>query len=48
MRPLIATNKGNRWFLVFGFEKNERVNIDWEELGALQDITADFLARTAP
>ncbi|HUW97392.1 MAG TPA: type II toxin-antitoxin system RelE/ParE family toxin [Acidiferrobacter sp.] len=48
VRTLIATNKGNRWFFVFGFEKNERANIDWEELGALQDIAADLLARTAP
>ncbi len=23
-RTLVATNKGNRWFFVFGFEKNER------------------------
>ncbi len=46
-RTLIATNKGNRWFFVFGFEKNERANIDSEELGALQDLAADLLVRTA-
>ncbi|MHB1565855.1 MAG: type II toxin-antitoxin system RelE/ParE family toxin [Acidiferrobacter sp.] len=46
-RTLIATNKGNRWFFVFGFEKNERANISSEELGALQDVAADLLARTA-
>ena len=40
VRTLIATNKGNRWFFVFGFEKNERANIDSEELGALQDLAA--------
>jgi hypothetical protein len=27
-RTLVATNKGNRWFFVFGFEKSERANID--------------------
>lgn len=26
-RTLIATNKGSRWFFVFGFEKNERANV---------------------
>ena len=46
-RTLVATNKGTRWFFVFGFEKNERANISDEELEALQDIAADLLARTA-
>ncbi|MEI8162138.1 MAG: type II toxin-antitoxin system RelE/ParE family toxin [Betaproteobacteria bacterium] len=31
-RTLIATNKGDRWFFVFGFEKNERANIGDDEL----------------
>jgi len=43
---LVATNKGDRWFFVFGFEKNERTNITDDELGALQDIAAQLLART--
>jgi hypothetical protein len=46
-RTLVATNKNDRWFFVFGFEKNERANISSEELGALQDVAADLLARTA-
>ncbi|RCN57012.1 type II toxin-antitoxin system RelE/ParE family toxin [Acidiferrobacter thiooxydans] len=46
-RTLIATNKGNRWFFVFGLENNERANIDSEELGALKDLAADLLVRTA-
>lgn len=45
-RTLVATNKGNRWFFVFGFEKNERANIADDELEALQDIAVDLLART--
>jgi hypothetical protein len=45
-RTLIATNKGNRWFFVFGFEKNDRTNITADELGALQDIAHDLLSRT--
>ena len=47
-RTLVATNKGNRWFFVFGFEKNERANVSDEQLEALQDLAADLLARTSP
>lgn len=46
-RTLVATNKGNRWFFVFGFEKNERDNIDEAELQALKDYAADLLNRTS-
>lgn len=42
-RTLVATNKGNRWFFIFGFEKNERANISKKELEALQDIAFDLL-----
>jgi len=45
-RTLVATNKGNRWFFVFGFEKNERANIADDELEALQDIAEQLLVRT--
>ena len=45
-RTLVATNKGSRWFFVFGFEKNERDNISDDELQALQDFAADWLQRT--
>lgn len=48
VRTLVATNKENRWFFVFGFEKNERANISDEELEGLQLIAADLLARTGP
>lgn len=43
-RTLIATNRGNRWFFVFGFQKNERANISAEELEGLQNLAADLLA----
>jgi hypothetical protein len=46
-RTLVATNKGNRWFFVFGFEKNERANISDEELEALQSVAKALLARIA-
>ena len=42
-RTLVATNRGNRWFFVFGFEKSERANISPKELAALQLIAADLL-----
>jgi len=43
-RTLVATQKGSRWFFVFGFEKNERANISTTELEALQALAADLLA----
>jgi hypothetical protein len=46
-RTLIATNKGTRWFFVFGFEKNERANIDDTELAALQELAAVLLTQSA-
>lgn len=45
-RTLVATNRSHRWFFVFGFEKNERANIDDEALEGLQTLAADLLART--
>lgn len=45
-RTLVATNKGSRWFFVFGFEKNERANIADDELEALRDIAEQLLVRT--
>lgn len=42
-RTLIATNKADRWFFVFGFEKNERANINDKELEALQATATDLL-----
>jgi hypothetical protein len=45
-RTLVATNKGARWFFVFGFEKSERANITADELAALQDVAAELLGRT--
>jgi len=42
-RTLVATNKGSRWFFLFGFEKNERGNVSGKELEALQAIADDLL-----
>jgi hypothetical protein len=46
-RTLVATNKDDRWFFVFGFEKNERANVSPKELEALQAIAADLLRLAA-
>ena len=45
-RTLVATNKGSRWFFVFGFEKNERANIGDDELEGLQEIAKELLNRS--
>ena len=42
-RTLVATNNANRWFFLFGFEKNERDNIGAKELSALKSLAADLL-----
>ena len=46
-RTLIATNKGSRWCFVFGFEKDERANVNSKELEALQAAAADLLKLSA-
>lgn len=43
-RTLLATNYCNRWFFVYGFEKNVRANVSAKELEALQEIASDLLA----
>ena len=48
VRTLIATNRGSRWFFVYGFEKSDRANIATDELEALQDVARVLLARTSP
>lgn len=43
-RTLVATNKASRWFFIYGFEKNDRINITNDELEALQGIASELLA----
>jgi hypothetical protein len=43
-RTLIATNKGSRWFFLFGFEKSDRATVSGDELEALQALASDLLA----
>jgi len=46
-RTLVATNKDDRWFFLFGFEKNERANTTTEELEGLREITRQLLGMTS-
>lgn len=43
-RTLVGTKFKDRWFFLYGFEKNERSNVDGRELAALQAIARDLLA----
>lgn len=43
-RTLLATNRGSRWFFVFGFAKNERSNVSDIELEALKMLAHDLLS----
>jgi hypothetical protein len=46
-RTLLATNRNDRWFFVFGFEKNECVDISENELESLKRLAKDLLGLTA-
>lgn len=42
-RTIVATNLGDRWFFLYGFGKNERANIDRDELKFFQEVAKDLL-----
>jgi hypothetical protein len=42
-RVVLATNRGDRWFFVFGFLKSQRANISPRELEALRELARDLL-----
>jgi len=44
VRTLVATNKDDRWFFVYGFEKNVVDNISSKAVAGLQDIASDLLS----
>ena len=46
-RVLVATRHTNRWFLLYGFGKNEQANIDDRELAALQKLASALLSMTS-
>jgi len=43
-RTIVATKLADRWFFLYGFGKNERANIDKDELKTLQEVAKDLLA----
>lgn len=43
-RTIVATKFGVRWIFLFGFEKNERSNIDSDELKSLQQLALTLLS----
>ena len=46
-RTIVATKFSTHWFFIFGFEKNERSNINNVELAHLQTIAESLLDLTA-
>ena len=47
IRTLLVTNRNDRWFFVFGFEKNKRANISDNELESLKKLAKHLLGLTA-
>lgn len=43
VRIIVATQRGGHWFLLFGYEKNERAAITNAERDALQLYASEFL-----
>ena len=42
--PIVATKLLDRWFFLYGFGKNDRANIDKDELKMLEEVAKEFLA----
>ena len=47
-RTLVATNRGGKWFFVFGFPKNVRSNIDKDEEDSLKKLASYLLSLSSP
>lgn len=45
-RTIVATKKEDRWFFVYGFNKNDQANISAKELAALTKLADLLLNRT--
>lgn len=46
-RVVVATNRGDRWFFLYGFAKNERDHLDADELLGLQAVGVYYLRASA-
>jgi hypothetical protein len=47
-RTLLAFNRGDKAFFIYGFAKNERANIGVKELKALKLLAREVLSYTNP
>ena len=47
-RTLVATNKGSKWFFIFGFPKDVRSNIDKNGEEALKKMASHLLSLSPP
>lgn len=47
VRTIIAAPRGNRWFFLFGYEKNERATISSTERDALQLYASEFVGMSS-
>jgi hypothetical protein len=45
-RTVVATNRGDRWFFLYGFAKNERANIDEVEETSLKELAETLLTNS--
>ena len=43
-RVLLATNRGDRWFFLFGYAKNRKENITSDELETLKELGHELLS----
>ncbi|NGM85984.1 type II toxin-antitoxin system RelE/ParE family toxin [Parapusillimonas sp. SGNA-6] len=43
VRTIVAGGQSDRWFFIYGFNKNERDNVDSQELAALQKVADRLL-----
>jgi hypothetical protein len=46
-RTIVATRMADHWFFLYGFGKNERANINKDELKVFQEIAKDLLGLDA-
>ncbi|MFM9972065.1 MAG: type II toxin-antitoxin system RelE/ParE family toxin [Burkholderiales bacterium] len=43
-RTIVAAKLPDRWFFLYGFNKNERANIEKDELKVLQEVAKELLS----
>lgn len=46
-RTIVATQMADHWFFLYGFNKNDRANIDKDELKVFQEMAKELLAYNA-